>query len=170
MARRRLAGSFSGSRALTMLRLAPLDAAPIDVLCELFNDARVRKHMPLARAVVDSDWVHDWITGKQQLWPDASFGPWSVWHADDCIGWAGVQPNDESTNELAVVLRHESWGLGTDVARLVMDRWNELGDTRPVLIFLPRSRGVGALQRRYGWERLADSTVDGITFATFRLQ
>lgn len=153
-----------------MLRLAPLDAAPIEFLVELFNDTRVRKHLPLASGTSDADWVRGWIHGKQQLWADSTFGPWSVWHGDSCIGWAGVQPNDERTNELAVVLAHRSWGLGMDVAQLVMSQWRELGDARPVLIFLPLSRGVAALQRRYDWERLPDTIVEGVIFATFRLQ
>ena len=152
-----------------MLRLAPLDAAPIDFLLDLFNDARVRKHMPLAGGLVDVEWVHAWIAGKQRQWPDATRGPWSVWHGDFCIGWAGVQPNDATTNELAIVLAPAFWGHGTDVARIVMERWNELGDPRPVLIFLPLSRGVDALARRYNWQRLPDTVVDDVTFATFQL-
>ena len=150
-----------------MLRLAPLDAAPVHFLCDLFNDRRVRKHMPLASGTMDAEWVRAWIAGKKRLWSDPAFGPWSVWIDDACIGWAGVQPNDADTNELAIVLAHRHWGHGAAVAQLVMSQWKALGDARPVLIFLPLSRGVDALARRYSWERLADIVVDGSTFATF---
>lgn len=152
-----------------MLRLAPLDAGPIDFLTGLFNDPRVRKHMPLAGGSVDAAWTQNWIAGKQRQWPNPDSGPWSVWSDDVCLGWAGVQPNDDETNELAIVLAHSAWGHGIDVAHLVMRRWNELGDPRPVLVFLPLTRDVDALAQRFQWNRLADTVVDGITFATFRI-
>lgn len=149
---------------MPQIDLFPLQDGNTAELVALLNNPAVTTHMPLATAVT-GEWVEDWKRAKSRQWPDPNMGPWVI-HVDRRFaGWAGVQPDGEDENELAIVLDVWAWGHGREVASATLASWRALGDTKPVVVYLPYSRPIRAIQERWGWKWLADAEFSGTRFA-----
>lgn len=144
--------------------LIPLQEGNTAELVALLNNPAVIAHMPLATAVT-GEWVEDWKRAKSKQWPDPNMGPWVVHIDRRFAGWAGVQPDSDTEVELAIVLDAWAWGYGRGVASAALARWREFGDPRPVVVYLPYSRPIRAMQDRWGWRFLGDTDFSGTKFA-----
>lgn len=149
---------------MNQIDLKPLQEANTEELVALLNNPAVTAHMPLASQVT-SEWVETWKRDKSLQWPDAEMGPWVVHIDSKFAGWAGVQPDGESETELAVVLDVWAWGFGREVASVTLQRWRSFGDPRPVVVYLPYSRPIQAIQDRWGWKLLGEAEFSGSRFA-----
>lgn len=148
--------------------LIPLKNAETEILRELLNDTSVTNHMPLAEPVT-TQWVEEWKNQKSRLWDDPELGPWAVYIDDRFAGWAGLQPDGPNQAELAVVLKVWAWGLGKDVTRAVLAKWRSYGRTENLVIYLPESRPLELLQKRFSWELVGYQEFNGVRFAQFRI-
>jgi RimJ/RimL family protein N-acetyltransferase len=142
----------------------PLRFADTEQLHTLLTDPRVTKHMPLADLNVSLDWVASWKKSKSKQWPDETMGPWAVYLDDRFAGWAGVQPDDEDTVELAVVLHVWAWNHGSEVAGESLRRWKTFGDRKRIVIYLPDSRDIKSIARRLNLRLEQQAEFSGLLF------
>ena len=149
---------------MPQIDLIPLQDGNTAELVALLNNPAVTAHMPLSTAVT-REWVDDWKRAKSKQWPDPNMGPWAVHIDRRFAGWSGVQPDGEDENELAIVLDVWAWGFGREVASVTLGRWRTFGDPRPVVVYLPYSRPIRAIQERWGWRLLGESEFAGTKFA-----
>ena len=91
---------------------------------DLFNDKRVRKHMPLASEFVDTEWVENWIRHKIESSENSPFNVQSVWINENFAGWAAIQ-KDEVEYEMAIVLNPTYWGVGIKVFEKLIEDFQE---------------------------------------------
>ncbi|MEY4390788.1 MAG: hypothetical protein RLZZ400_531 [Actinomycetota bacterium] len=145
-------------------KFEPLRLGDTRQLHVLLTDPRVAKHMPLADLSVSLDWVESWKKSKSEQWPDENMGPWVVFIDDRLGGWAGVQPDTETTVELAIVLHTWAWNQGRAVALEALRRWKSFGDPREVVIYLPESRDVETIARRLELSLQTSVVFDGRVF------
>lgn len=151
------------------LTLNPLHAADPRHMQAILNDPRVRKHMPLATQEYSLDWVSEWLKAKSALWSDPQMGPWAVYLDDALIGWAGVQPHATDAHDMAIVLEPAHWGLGAEVLNAVMERWKSFDRPGALLAFLPESRNVALLSKRWGWSVVSNEEIDGHRFIALQM-
>lgn len=124
--------------------------------------------MPLAEPV-DTAWVDSWKEGKSQLWGDPERGPWGVFIEHQFAGWAGLQPDDGDSAELAVVLNVWAWRMGNQVANAALEKWLSLGGTSTVYVYFPFSRPVDLIKKRFALEFVTEVEWEGTKFARLRL-
>lgn len=65
----------------------PIQAAPRALVMEQMNDARVRRHLPLATGTFDEAAYESFISGKQAMWSEHGYGPWAFFIGDRYAGW-----------------------------------------------------------------------------------
>lgn len=126
-----------------------LDEASLDDLLILLRDPRIARHMPLHDASITREWVQGWVESKMSQWKHPSAGPWAVSRGSRLIGWGGYQPDGESV-ELALVLAPSAWGLGREIFEEIDRRWQEVGDGRPRVMYLPKSRRADLIAEKFG--------------------
>ncbi len=146
------------------IELLPLNQADTAELAAILNNPAVTAHMPLANQV-DEPWVENWKQEKSRQWPEPNMGPWAVTIDGRLAGWSGVQPDGESETELAVVLDVWAWGHGREIAEVTLERWRRFDDGRPIVVYLPFSRPISAIEKRWGWKLLGEAEIAGIRFA-----
>lgn len=81
---------------------------------DLFQDARVKKHMPLPESTVDENWIQNWIAGKEKSSKQIPFEIYSIWDDGNFAGWGGIQADGDNF-EIAIVLKPEYWGYGQEI-------------------------------------------------------
>ena len=141
----------------------PIQAAPRALVMEQMNDARVRRHLPLATGTFDEAAYESFISGKQAMWSEHGYGPWAFFIGDRYAGWGGLQPDDGEA-ELALVLCPWAFGYGRLIAAKVIDWGFRELDLERILIYLPESRSVERFLSRYGCIRDGGVTFDGKVF------
>lgn len=148
--------------------LKPLDQVSVEALWRLLSDPRLAKHMPLHDSSITQDWVEQWVQAKTSQWNHPAAGPWAIVAADDVIGWGGYQPDGDQV-ELALVLAPTAWGMGLDIVEEINQCWNDVGDSRPRLMYLPKSRRSELLAQRWNLEVLGETEVLGAQFTIVAL-
>lgn len=134
---------------MTRFELLPLNEVSIDALWDLLRDERIAKHMPLHDASISREWVENWVTSKMSQWSLPAAGPWVILIDDIVVGWGGYQPDDDKV-ELALVLAPNAWGIGLNVVAEINRRWDGVGDLRPRVMYLPKSRRSQLIAQRFG--------------------
>ena len=148
--------------------LNPLETASSNELLELLNDPKVTRHMPLAE-IVDSEWIESWKRSKSNLWPTPNHGPWAVYLDGRFAGWAGLQPDEDNSAELAVVLHTWAWGSGSEITQHVLERWRSFMPSHKVFVYLPTSRKAGQIADRLGMTFDKRVELGQTTFERFEL-
>lgn len=148
--------------------LQPLETAQTQDLVVLLNDPRVTKHMPLAEKV-DAAWVETWKRGKSSLWQTPQHGPWAVYLDERFAGWAGLQPDEAESAELAVVLHVWAWGRGSEIKKVVLNRWFELMPNHKVFVYLPKTRKAEQIAVRLGLRFDKEISFGQTTFERYEL-
>ncbi|MDG6108728.1 GNAT family N-acetyltransferase [Dactylosporangium aurantiacum] len=150
---------------LTLARLTQVDPAD---LIGLMNDARVRRHMPLATSGFGAEDCAAWVADKEAMWTERGYGPWAFLVDGVFAGWGGLQPEGDDA-DLALVLRPAYWGHGRAIAeRVLAEAFGPLG-LDAVTVLLPPSRGTAAAVRRLGFRPDGTAEVAGLTFHRFRI-
>ena len=80
---------MSDADRVELVRLSEIDTT---TLSDLFNDRRVRRHMPLAQEPMSKAEILDWVKAKESYWDDLGFGPWGIRISGVFAGWGGLQP------------------------------------------------------------------------------
>ena len=151
------------------IKLEPLVLAKSEELVMLLNDPRVTRHMPLAE-VVDLEWVDNWKTQKSSSWDSPDKGPWSVSINGKFAGWAGLQPDDGDTTELAVVLHQWAWGHGKTIIDKVLETWGAFPESKKkIFVYFPSSRKAESFAGRIGISYSGTGEFNGIKFERFEL-
>ena len=151
------------------IELRPIVFANSEELLILLNDARVTKHMPLAETV-DLAWVDKWKAEKSASWDNPLKGPWSVTINGEFAGWAGIQPDEHLTAELALVLHHWAWGFGRSVVEIVLETWKTFPESnRKLFVYFPDSRKARDFADRIGIRYAGTSEISGLKFEKFEL-
>ena len=123
------------------IELKPLRSVPRELVIEQMNDARVRRHLPLATGDFDEAAYDNFLAGKEAMWSGHGYGPWAFYMDDRYAGWGGLQPDDGEA-ELALVLCPWAFGYGRLIAAKVIDwGFRERGLDR-LLVYIPVSRSV----------------------------
>ncbi|SOC55763.1 GNAT family protein [Ornithinimicrobium cerasi] len=150
------------------IALVRLTEVPIEAVCELLNDGRSRRHLPLATGQFSLEQVADWVREKNAQWDDAGYGPWAITVGGRLVGWGGFQ-REESGADFALVLDHADWGLGRRLFPLMLERgFTEFGfDT--VTIALPFTRDATRVVTRLGFEPDGEVTYGNTSFRQYRL-
>ena len=146
----------------------PIQAAPRTLVIEQMNDARVRRHLPLATGTFDEAAYESFISGKQAMWSEHGYGPWAFFIGDRYAGWGGLQPDDGEA-ELALVLCPWAFGYGRLIAAKVIDWGFRELDLERILIYLPESRSVERFLSNGGFRRDGHISIQEITFSRFIL-
>ena len=120
--------------------------------------------MPLADGRVSDEWINDWIDSKKSLSTNTPFDTYQIWINDEFCGWAGIQP-DEDCFEMAVVLKPVFWGLGKVLANDLIQKYKDSNTDRPLYIYLPYSRNVHLLSKRFKLALTGEIEISGIKFA-----
>jgi hypothetical protein len=130
------------------------DIAASDWL-ELMNDPRVRRHLPLARAVFEeSDW-RAFVATKEAMWEDSGYGPWAFFRGENFVGWGGLQP-EAGEPDLALILHPDHWGLGRSLAREIIRRAFCDFDFPAIFALLPPTRRRTSALRKLGFRCKGD--------------
>lgn len=124
---------------LAILSLKPFDLPTIDQYRRLICDPAVTRHMPLAETAYSDDWISSWINAKKAIWPQANFGPWSLWSANEFAGWCGLEPDGEHLS-VGIVLHKKFWGRGEEVLELMLEAWGDKLKGRKLVVEFPQSR------------------------------
>ena len=150
------------------LELKLLRSAPRELVIEQMNDARVRRHLPLATEDFNDAAYNRFLAGKEAMWSNHGYGPWAFYMDNRYAGWGGLQPDDGEA-ELALVLCPWAFGYGRLIAAKVIDwGFQELGLER-ILIYLPESRSVERFLSNSGFKRDTDISIHENTFSRFIL-
>ena len=150
------------------IELKPLRSVPRELVIEQMNDARVRRHLPLATGDFNDAAYDRFLAGKEAMWSDHGYGPWAFYMDDRYAGWGGLQPDDGEA-ELALVLCPWAFGYGRLIAAKVIDwGFRELGVDR-ILVYLPESRSVERFLSNGGFRRDGHISIQEITFSRFIL-
>jgi hypothetical protein len=150
------------------IELASLREAPVDQLWAILRDPRIARHMPLHDPSISVSWVEQWVESKMSQWPDESMGPWAIYLDGTLAGWGGYQP-DDGVAELAVVLKPDSWGAGQEIVSAINVRWTEVGNSLPRRFYLPKSRRVLHLAKRFSFHKVGETSLGDTTFDVYEL-
>lgn len=155
----------TGSHAeIVFTRLPQVDAAD---LIALMNDARVRRHLPLARGVFGPAECEQFVEIKERVWAEHGYGPWAFVIRGELAGWGGLQPEGEDI-DLGLVLRPKFWGWGPALyARLAAAAFEEL-HAASITILLPTSRVHISGVLRLGFRLDGEIDVAGERFFRYR--
>lgn len=137
------------------------EIAPGD-LVRLFNDPRVRRHMPLADALWDEAGVRDWAKGKDAQWQENGYGPWGIRIDGTFVGWGGFQKEGDEA-DLGLVLLPAYWGFGAMIFRELVRRAREMRLSN-VTLMLPPSRVRMKGLARLGFTPAGECAYDGTGF------
>lgn len=146
--------------------LAPLDSVNVDELHRVLSNPRISRHLPLFDPNIDIDWVKNWVKSKISQWDDPRLGPYAVLVAGKVVGWAGYQPDGDCA-ELAIVLEPDAWGIGKEVIESVSQRWQEFGDNRKRVFYLPTTRNLQSISTRFEVDYVGEFEISGHKFAIF---
>ena len=135
---------------------------------DLFNDKRVRKHMPLASEFVDTEWVENWIRHKIESSENSPFKVQSVWINENFAGWAAIQ-KDEVEYEMAIVLNPTYWGVGIKVFEKLIKGFQESKIKENLYVYLPTSRNIKNIAKKFKVFDEGIIEIDGIQFTKLRL-
>ena len=135
---------------------------------DLFNDKRVRKHMPLASEFVDTEWVENWIRHKIESSENSPFKVQSVWINENFAGWAAIQ-KDEVEYEMAIVLNPTYWGVGIKVFEKLIKDFQESKIKGNLYVYLPTSRNIKNIAKKFKVKDEGIIEIDGIQFTKLRL-
>lgn len=148
------------------IELRPLRSAPRAVVIAQMNDARVRRHLPLASGTFDDAAYEGFIEGKEALWDDHGYGPWAIFLDDQYAGWGGLQP-DDSEAELALVLCPWAFGQGANIAKHIIAWGFERRDFDQILVYLPLSRDCDSFLKRNGFSPDGCITIGDVVFTRY---
>lgn len=150
---------------LTFTRLP--DISPDEIIAQM-SDPRVAKHLPLLTFKWDHDAVTKFIAAKEECWRRDGLGHWAILCENKYVGWGGFQKEGNEW-DYGLVLKSESFGLGTRISKKAME--SAMADTRIpfVTCLLPPSRKkLGALTR-FGARFVGETEYDGAKFLKYRL-
>ena len=156
----------SPGRNITFARLP--DISPDEIIAHM-SAPRVAEHMPLLTFKWDRDAVTKFIATKEACWRRDGLGHWAILCNDRYIGWGGFQKECDEW-EYGLVLKPESFGLGTIISKMAIEF--AVADRRiPFVTFLlPLSRKkLGALAR-LGAKLVDEVEYNGATFLKYRLE
>lgn len=143
------------------------DVDPAELIA-LHNDARVRRHLPLAASLnFDAETCRAWLAEKDAHWRAHSYGPWSVWIDGVFVGWGGLQHEGKDA-DLALVLKPEFWGCGKVIACEIIRRVFAEQQLPSITALLPLSRRGQSLLR-LGFSADGEVEIAGVRFARYRL-
>lgn len=145
-------------------QLKDLSQPTIAQWAELFKNEKIRRHMPLASDSVDDLWIETWINSKKSISRITPFEIYSIWRNDEFCGWAGIQP-DEACFEIAIVLKPEFWGLGKVLASDLIQKFKDSNICKPLFMYLPFSRNVEIVAKRFKFFLSGEVEIDGVHFA-----
>ena len=151
-----------------MLSFRSLKVPSLSDWLDLFQDARVKKHMPLSESNIGEKWIQNWIARKEMSSKMTPFEIYSIWNDDNFAGWGGIQA-DEENFEVAIVLKPEYWGFGHDIYGKFIKDFELSGVTQPLLIYLPLSRGIKGIKNRFEFDALPNVKIDGIEFQVLKI-
>lgn len=134
----------------------------------LLNNPLVRRHMPLAKELIDETGYASFISAKEEIWSKNGYGPWACFLDTKFIGWAGFQPEQEDV-EIALVLHPDHWGNGRYIYKeLFRQGFEELGFSSIIVLFPPSRKNIRGLFL-LGFERDGEVFYDDEKFLRFRL-
>ncbi|MEM9584936.1 MAG: GNAT family N-acetyltransferase [Pseudomonadota bacterium] len=147
-------------------RLPEID--PSEIVAHM-SDPRVAEHMPLLNYEWDEAAAAKFVATKEACWNRDGLGHWAILSDGKYVGWGGFQ-KEGCEWDFGLVLKPESFGLGTRVSRKAIDF--AIADKRiPFVTFLlpPSRKYLGALDR-LGAVFVGEQAYDGETFLKFRLE
>ncbi|MFM7140070.1 MAG: hypothetical protein ACKOXS_07240 [Actinomycetes bacterium] len=151
-----------------MLHFKSLNEPSISEWLELFNDQKVKKHMPLADFSVDEDWIQSWIAKKLDSSKETPFEISSIWVEDKFAGWGGIQADGENF-EVAIVLRPQYWGFGLEIYCNYINEYKNSGLANPLLVYLPLTRKIDGIKKRLNFIELPNIQISGIEFQVLKV-
>ena len=135
---------------------------------DLFNNKKVRRHMPLASDFVDTEWVENWIRLKIESSENCPFKVQSVWINENFAGWAAIQ-KDDIDYEMAIVLNPTYWGVGINVFQRLIKDFQESKIKENLYVYLPISRNIKNIAKKFKVIDEGIIEIDGIQFTKLRL-
>lgn len=151
-----------------MLNFRSLKVPSLSDWLDLFQDARVKKHMPLSESNIDEKWIQNWISGKEKYPKETPFEIYSIWDDGNFVGWGGIQADGDNF-EIAIVLKPEYWGFGHDIYGKFIKDFELSGVTQPLLIYLPLSRKIEGIKNRFSFARLPNVKISGVEFQVLKV-
>ena len=146
--------------------LLPLREASVDELWLILRDSRIARHMPLHDSSISRQWVSQWVDSKLAQWPNESMGPWAIYVDGVLAGWGGYQP-DDGVAELAIVLKPDAWGVGSQVISELNLLWSKVGPSGPRRFYLPKSRRVENLSKRFAFQKIGQTSIGDFDFDVY---
>lgn len=153
---------------MTYFELRRLDEVSADALWEVLRNPKIAKHMPLHDGSITREWVTSWVTSKMSQWTNPMAGPWAISVGNEIIGWGGYQPDGERV-ELALVLLPAAWGMGRGILAEIDRRWQQVGDARPRVMYLPPSRRAEWIAQSFDLAVLGTTLIGDIEFTVLGL-
>ena len=135
---------------------------------DLFNNKKVRRHMPLAEVSVDADWINNWINHKVAASENSPFKIHSIWINGNFAGWAGIQVDNEDY-ELAIVLSPNYWGAGKILFQKLINEFEDSEVDKNLYIYLPLTRNTRQIAERFNLEEIGYFEPNNIGFTKLKI-
>lgn len=148
--------------------LKDFSAPSIEQYRELICDPDVTKHMPLAQPEYTDEWIQEWISTKESIWPNKELGPWSVWYENSFVGWSGLEPEAEDLS-VGIVLHKKYWGSGEAVLKLVFAKWENHLKGKRVTVEFPKSRDSSLWASKLGLRKIEEIEISNVIFVRYEL-
>lgn len=150
------------------IRLESLLSPTMEQWLGLFNDKRVRKHMPLASESVDANWVEKWIKHKLEESENSPFKVKSIWVNENFAGWAAIQ-KDGTDYELAIVMNPSHWGAGIYVFQRLIQEFHDSKILGNLFVYLPFSRNSKNIGKKFPVREAGSIEINGIEFSKLQI-
>ncbi|WP_202395953.1 GNAT family N-acetyltransferase [Stappia sediminis] len=157
--------TIASPQEITFARLPEI--SPEEILAHM-NDPRVAEHMPLLTGRWDRQICDDFVKAKEDCWRRDGLGHWAILCGGAYAGWGGFQKEGDEW-DFGLVLKPESFGLGTRIARKAL-AFAKSDERIPFVTFLlPPSRKHLRWLERLGAAFVGEVDYAGSTFLKYRL-
>lgn len=148
------------------IELKRLTEVPKEEIIALLNHTLVRRHMPLAKELINEKGYRAFIQAKEDLWQKHGYGPWAFVREGKFIGWGGLQ-YEAGDADLALVLHPDHWGMGKTLYEMFILQAQEM-NFESITALLPPTRGQAKGLIKLGFLPDGELCIDNERFLRYR--
>jgi [ribosomal protein S5]-alanine N-acetyltransferase len=150
---------------IAFMKLSEVDP---QLIIDLMNNPRVRRHMPLLEGHFDEKRCAEFIAAKRRLWDEHGYGPWGIFIEGQFAGWGGLQDEDGEI-DIALALFPRFWGAGAKIcAKFIKIAFAELHAPSITILLPPTRKHYKAILRR-GFVEDGERIINGSRYLRYRL-